>query len=50
MLKLTYILPPGDVVKGRVGLDVALEVDVVAFADVLGVQAPAEDDQGNGDV
>ena len=44
----TYVLPPGDVVERGIGLDVALEVDVVAFSDVLWVQAPAEDDQRNG--
>ena len=38
----THVVPPGDVVRGRVGLDVALEVDVVALLDLLRVQARSE--------
>ena len=38
----SYVVPPGDVVGRRVGLDVALEVDVVALLDVLRVQAGPE--------
>ena len=38
-------MPPRDVVRRRVGLDVALEVDVVALLDALRVQARAEGQQ-----
>ena len=35
-------MSPRDVVGGRVGLDVTLEVDVVALLDGLGVEAGTE--------
>ena len=43
-------MPPRDVVGGRVWLDVALEVDVVALLDGLRVQAGPELQNGHGNV
>ncbi len=46
----THVVSPRDVVGGRVGLDVALEVDVVALLDALRVQAGAERERRRGNV
>ena len=46
----THVLSPGDVVEWRIGLDVALEVDVVAFSNVLRVQTSPEHNQGHRNV
>ena len=43
-------MPPRDVVRRRVGLDVALEVDVVALLDVGGVQAGSEEERRTGNI
>ena len=39
LIKFTYIVSPGDLVGSGIGLDGALEVDVVALLDVGSVQA-----------
>lgn len=38
----TYVVMPGDLVFPRVGLDVALEVDVITFLDLVGLQRRAQ--------
>ena len=42
----THVVLPGDLVGPGVGLDAALEVDVVALLDVGGVQAGPEEERG----
>ncbi len=46
----THVVSPGDVIDGRVRLDVTLEVDVIALLDVFRVQAGAEREDHGGDV
>ena len=46
----THVVPPGDGAGGRVGPDVALEVDVVALLDPLRVQARPEGQLRHGHV
>ena len=48
--RYTYVVPPRDVVGGRVGPDVALEVDVVALLDGGWVKAGAEFQHGDGNI
>ena len=36
-VRLTYIVSPCDIVKRRIGFDVALKIDISAFKDALGV-------------
>ena len=46
MNRCTHVVKPGDDLgpRGRVGLDVAVEVDVHALPDVAGVQVLAQAD------
>ncbi len=46
----THVEPPGDLVGPGVGPDVALEVDVLALADVGAVQGGSQAQDGLGDV
>ena len=50
MMTTTHVVPPGDGAGGRVGPDVALEVDVVALLDPLRVQARPEGQLRHGHV
>ena len=42
---MTHVVFPCNLVGSRVGLDAALEVDVVALLDVGGVQAGPEEER-----
>ena len=42
---MTHVVFPSDLVGSGIGLDAALEVDVVALLDVGGVQAGPEEER-----
>ena len=48
--RFTHVEPPGDLVRPRVGPDVALEVDVLALPDVGAVQGRSQAQDGLGNV